>query len=75
MPMVTKEMTNEELIALRNEVNKMLEERKEERRANAIDNFHKAFKEIRELCTYISVSNYDGEEIGIEEFNDFHFEY
>lgn len=75
MPIVTKEMTNEELIALRKEVNKILADRAEERRANAMDNFRKAFLEIRELCVEIYVSNYNGDEISIEEFGDFHFDY
>ena len=75
MPIVTKEMTNEELIALRKEVNKILADRVEERRANAMDNFRKAFLEIRELCVEIYVSNYNGDEISIEEFGDFHFDY
>lgn len=75
MPMVTKEMTNEELIALRNEVNKILADRRDERRTNAMNNFRKAFEEIRELCADIYVSNYDGDEISIDEFGDFHFEY
>lgn len=75
MPMITKEMTNEELIAVRKAINKILAEREEERRANAMDNFRKAFLEIRELCVEIYVSNYDGEEISIEEFGNFHFDY
>ena len=75
MPMVTKEMTNEELITLRKEINKILADRVEERRANAMDNFRKAFLEIRELCVEIYVSNYNGDEISIEEFGDFHFDY
>ena len=75
MLMTTKEMTNEELIALRNEINKTLEERKDERRADAMDNFRKAFKEMEELCMDIYVSDYEGNEISIETFSDFHFEY
>lgn len=75
MPMITKEMTNEELIALRNEINKALIARVNERRDNAMDNFRKAFEEIRELCVEIYVSDYDGYEISIEKFDDFHFDY
>ena len=75
MPMVTKEMTNVELIALRNEIDKILEERRNEKRDEAIDNFHKAFKEIRELCIGVSVSDYNNEEVSIENFDDFYFEY
>ena len=76
MPMViTKEMTNEELIALRNEVDKILKDRRNERVANAMDNFRKAFKEMRELCMAIYVIDYNGNEISIETFGDFHFDY
>ena len=49
MTMVTKEMTNEELIALRNEVNEILAEREKERTNEAIENFHKAFEELKKV--------------------------
>lgn len=75
MPMVTRDMTNEELIALRNEINKALVARVNEKRDKAMDNFRKAFEEIRELCVEIYVSDYDGLEISIEGFDDFHFDY
>ena len=75
MPMVTKEMTTEELIALRNEVNKILVDREEEKANKAIENFRKAFEEVRKVVYEIRV----GEEWAdncyyIDNFNQFHFD-
>jgi hypothetical protein len=76
MPIVTKEMTNEELIALRKEVNKILADREKEKVDKAIENFRKAFEEVKEVTYEIRV----GEEwrdncYYIEHFDEFHFEY
>lgn len=76
MPMVTKEMTNEELIALRKEVNKILADREKEKVDEAIENFRKAFEEVKKVTYEIRV----GEEwqdscYYIEHFDEFHFEY
>ena len=76
MPMITKEMTNEELIALRKEVNKILADREKEKVDEAIENFRKAFEEVRKVTYEIRV----GEEwqdscYYIEHFDEFHFEY
>lgn len=75
MPMVTKEMTNEELIALRNEVDKLLEERKEAKTNEAIENFRKAFEEVKKVVYQIRV----GEEWEdnchyIDSFEQFYFD-
>ena len=76
MPMITKEMTNEELIALRKEVNKILADREKEKVDEAIENFRKAFEEVKKVTYEIRV----GEEwqdscYYIEHFDEFHFEY
>lgn len=71
---ILKEMTNEELIAFHNEINKILKERQDELRANAIDNFRKAFEEISAVCKEIYVLGYD-DDVTIETFEDFHFVY
>ena len=75
MPMITKEMTNEELIALRKEVNKILADREEEKVNKAIENFRKAFEEVTKVVYQIRV----GEEWAdnchyIEDFEQFHFD-
>ena len=76
MPMITKEMTNEELIAIRKEVNKILADREKEKVDEAIENFRKAFEEVKKVTYEIRV----GEEwqdscYYISDFDDFHFEY
>ena len=75
MPIITKEMTNEELIALRKEVNKILADREEEKVNKAIENFRKAFEEVTKVVYQIRV----GEEWAdnchyIEDFEQFHFD-
>ena len=76
MPTVTvAELTNEELIALRNEVDKILVERKEAKTNEAIENFRKAFEEVQKVVYEIRV----GEEWAdnchyIEDFEQFHFD-
>lgn len=76
MPIITTEMTNEELIALRKEVNKILADREKEKADEAIENFRKAFEELKKVVYEIRV----GEEwqdncYYIERFSEFHFEY
>ena len=75
MPMVTKEMTNEELIALRKVINEILAEREKEKANKAIENFRKAFEEVKKVVYEIRV----GEEWAdnchyIEDFEQFHFD-
>jgi len=73
--MVTREMTNEELIAVRNEIDKILVDRKEAKAKEAIDNFRVAFEEVKKVVYEIRV----GEEWAdnchyIEDFEQFHFD-
>lgn len=75
MPIVTREMTNEELIALRKVINETLAEREKTKLNEAIENFRKAFEEVKEMVDYIRV----GDEMDdnchyIEEFEQFHFD-
>lgn len=75
MPMVTKEMTNEELIALRKMINETLAEREKAKANEAIENFRKAFEEVKKVVYEIRV----GEEWAdnchyIEDFEQFHFD-
>lgn len=75
MPMITKEMTNEELIALRKAINETLAEREKAKANEAIENFRKAFEEVKKVVYQIRV----GEEWAdnchyIEEFEQFHFD-
>ena len=75
MPMVTREMTNEELIALRKVINEILAEREKEKVDKAIENFRKAFEEVKKVVYEIRV----GEEWAdnchyIEDFEQFHFD-
>ena len=75
MPMITKEMTNEELVALRKAINETLAEREKEKANKAIENFRKAFEEVKKVVYEIRV----GEEWEdnchyIEEFEQFHFD-
>lgn len=75
MPKITKEMTNEELIALRKEINEILGKREEAKANEAIENFRKAFEELKEVVYEIRV----GEEwrdncCYIEDFEQFYFD-
>ena len=75
MPMITKEMTNEELIALRKAINETLAKREEEETKEVIENFRKAFEEVKKVVYEIRV----GEEWAdncyyIEDFKQFHFD-
>lgn len=75
MPMVTKDMTDEELIALRKLINETLAERDKAKLNKAIENFRKAFEEVKEMVDYVRV----GDEMDdnchyIEEFEQFHFD-
>lgn len=72
MPMVTREMTDEELIALRKEVDKILADRRKERRIEAIEKFRKAFEEVKEFVDDIYVEDYE-HAISINSFDDFNF--
>lgn len=75
MPMITKEMTNEELIALRKEVNKILADREEEKTNKAIENFRKAFEEVRKVVYEIRVGEeWEDNCYYIDNFNQFHFD-
>ena len=75
MPMVTKEMTNEELIALRNEVDKLLEERKEAKTNEAIENFRKAFEEVKKVVYQIRVGDeWEDNCHYIDSFEQFYFD-
>lgn len=69
---VTK-MTDEELDAIRKEVNKILNDRREERRNEAIDNFRKAFEEVKKFVNDIYVEDYESA-ISISYFDDFNFD-
>ena len=75
MPMVTREMTNEELITLRKLIDKTLAEREKAKVNEAIENFRKAFEEVKKVVYEIRV----GEEWEdnchyIEDFEQFHFD-
>lgn len=75
MPIVTREMTNEELIALRKVINETLAEREKAKANEAIENFRKAFEEVKKVVYQIRV----GEEWAdnchyIEDFNQFYFD-
>lgn len=72
MPMITKEMTDEELRALRKEINKILTDREKERRTEAIEKFRKAFEEVKEFVDDIYVEDYE-HAISIDSFDNFNF--
>ena len=76
MPMVTRDMTDEELIALRKVINETLTDRKETKVKEAIENFRKAFEELKEIVYEISVGDEWRDDCRcIENFDDFNFEY
>ena len=76
MPMITREMSNEELIALRKEINKILGDREKEKAKEAIENFRKAFEEVKKVVYEISVGGeWEDKYYCIENFDDFNFEY
>lgn len=75
MPMIIKEMTNEELLALRKEIHETLAEREEEKTKKAIENFRKAFEEVKKVVYEIRVGeDWDINCHYIENFNQFHFD-
>ena len=75
MPMVTREMTNEELIALRKEINEILSDREKEKAKEAIENFRKAFEEVQKVVYEITAEgNWEDDGIIIENFKQFHFD-
>lgn len=75
MPMVTREMTNEELIALRKEINEILSDREREKVDKAIENFRKAFEEVKKVVYEIRVGEeWEDDCYYIENFKQFHFD-
>ncbi len=75
MPMITKEMTNEELLAIRKAIHEILTEREEEKTKKAIENFRKAFEEVMEVVSEIRVGeDWDINCHYIDNFNQFHFD-
>ena len=76
MNKVYTEMTDEELIALRKAINETLAERKETKVNEAIENFRKAFEELKEVVYEISVGDEWADDCYcIEDFKQFNFEY
>ncbi len=70
------EMTNKELVEIRNNINTILEQREEKKKDEAIERFRVAFEEVKKLFYDIYVGNPCGMEncYYIEEFDEFHFE-
>ena len=74
MPMVTRDMTDEELIALREIINETLTERKKEKDDEAIENFRKAFEEVQKRFGEIGATDEKGNKIlYLNEFKQFFF--
>lgn len=75
MNKVYTEMTNEELIALRTEINEILSNREKEKVDKAIENFRKAFEELTKVVYTISVGEeWEDDCYYIEDFKQFHFD-
>ena len=75
IPMITKEMTNEELIALRKLINETLAEREKAKANEAIENFRKAFEEVKKVVYEIRVGEeWEDNCYYIEDFKQFHFD-
>lgn len=75
MNKVYAEMTNEELLALREEVNKILADREKEKVDKAIENFRKAFEEVKKVVYEISVGKeWEDNFCYIESFDQFNFD-
>ncbi len=75
MDKVYTEMTNEELIALRKEINEILSSREKEKAYKAIENFRKAFEELTKVVYTISVGEeWEDDCYYIEDFKQFHFD-
>ena len=70
------EMTNEELFEIRNNINTILEQRKDEEREEAVEKFRVAFQEVKKLFyeIYVGDSCGMGEPYYIDNFDEFHFE-
>lgn len=75
MPMITRDMTDEELIALRKVINETLADRKETKVNEAIENFHKAFEKLKEVVFEIRVGKEWENCLVVDDFEDFDFEY
>ena len=75
MNKVYTEMTNEELIALRKEINKILSDREKAKANEAIENFRKAFEEVKKVVYEIRVGEeWEDNYHYIEDFKQFHFD-
>lgn len=70
------EMTNEELFEIRNNINTILEQRRDEEREEAVEKFRIAFEEVKRLFYEIYVGDPCGmgESYYIDNFDAFHFE-
>ena len=70
------EMTNEELIEIKNNINTILEQREDKKKEEVIEKFRVAFNEVKQLFYEIYVGDPCGvgESYYIDEFADFHFE-
>lgn len=76
IPVTIKEMTDEELITLRKTINETLTKRNEAKVKEAIENFRKAFEEVKEVVDDIAVGDEWAEDYySIEDFDAFHFDY
>lgn len=69
------EMTNEELIEIKNNINAVLEQREDKKKEEAIEKFRIAFEEVKELFYEIYVGNLYAMEPChyIQSFDEFHF--
>lgn len=70
-----KSMTNDELITLQNTIRTELKKREEEKAHEAIENFRKAFEEVKKVVYEIRVEEgWNDDYYCIEDFEQFHFE-
>jgi len=70
-----KNMTNDELITIQNTVRMELKRREEIKANEAIENFRKAFEELKKVVYEIRVEEgYSDDCYYIEDFEQFHFE-
>lgn len=69
-------MTTEEINNLSYQCEKILRDRREKEAKKLIENFHKAYDELSKNRIGIDVvDNYEGDEIEIENFDNFQFTY
>lgn len=70
------EMTNKELIEIKNNIDTILEQRENKKKEEAIEKFRVAFNEVKQLFYEIYVGDPCGGSGNyyIDEFADFHFE-